>query len=182
MRTTQILCPSASRKNKEQSSFLCISRLEAKQDFKGFHKNWTLSPFLTGWFFLVLSLKAWPLERMLWKLERMRKRFGCSGGTATKRSVVRVSGNWRRMLKRDRRKTGTSSATTGEWEACWTWAEEPHSGGTWEHMVFCFSLQGGGSQPAGVEQLFHRGHRSPSENTDIYFTIHNSSNNTVMKK
>lgn len=50
---------------------------------------------------------------MLWKLERMRKRFGCSGGTATKRSVVRVSGNWRKMLKRDRRKTGTSSATTG---------------------------------------------------------------------
>jgi hypothetical protein len=113
------LCGSATGRKKEQSGFLCVSGLEGRQDFKGFRKNGTLISYSSfiGWFFLVLSLKAFPLERMLWKPGRMRKRCGCSGGTATKRSVVRVSGNWRKMLKRDRRKTGTSSATTGEWEA-----------------------------------------------------------------
>ena len=35
--------------------------------------------------------------------------------------------------------------------------------------------------PLGVEQPFHRGHLRPSENTDIYIMIHNSSKITVMK-
>ena len=35
--------------------------------------------------------------------------------------------------------------------------------------------------PLGVDQVFHRGRLRPSENTDIYITIHDSSKITVTK-
>ena len=63
--------------------------------------------------FLVLNLKAFLLERMPWRQARMRKKYGSSGGTATRRFAVRASGSWRRMPRRARRKTATSLATTG---------------------------------------------------------------------
>lgn len=50
---------------------------------------------------------------MLWKQEKMRRRCGSFGGTATRRFAARVSGNWHKMLKKGRRKTVMCSATTG---------------------------------------------------------------------
>ena len=39
-----------------------------------------------------------------------------------------------------------------------------------------------GSRPlGGSNDLFHRGHPRPSENTDIYIMIHNSSRVTAIK-
>lgn len=85
--------------------------------------SFLLSSNFSGWYCLASNLKVFPLERMLWRQERMRKRCGCFGGTATKRFEVRVSGSWHRTLRRDRRKTETSSATIGEW-AWWVTSEE----------------------------------------------------------
>lgn len=65
-----------------------------------------------------MNLKVFLLERMLWRQEKMRKRCGYFGGTATKKFAARVSGNWHKMLKKVKRKTEMFSATTGEWESC----------------------------------------------------------------
>lgn len=70
--------------------------------------------YCPGWFFLVLNLRAFPLERMLWRQEKMKRRCGSSGETAARRFAARVSGNWHRMPKKDKRKTETFSATTGD--------------------------------------------------------------------
>lgn len=76
-----------------------------------------LYSYFPGWFFLDLNLRVFLLERMLWKQEKMRRRYGSFGGTATRRFAARVSGNWHKMLKKDRRKTVMFSATTGDEES-----------------------------------------------------------------
>lgn len=67
-----------------------------------------------GWFFLVLSLKVFLPERTLWRPERTRRRCGCFGETATRRSAARACGSWRRMRRKGRRRIAMCSATTGE--------------------------------------------------------------------
>lgn len=70
--------------------------------------------YFPGWFCLVLNLKVFLPARTPWRPGKTRRRCGCSGGTAAKRFAVRASGSWRRTRRKGRRRTGTSSATTGE--------------------------------------------------------------------
>lgn len=91
------------------------------KDFR--HNECPPSSYFLGWYSLVSNLKVFLLERTLWRQERMRKRCGCFGGTAPKRFAVRVWGNWRRTLRRGRKKTETSSATTGA-RAAWVSSDE----------------------------------------------------------
>lgn len=66
-----------------------------------------------------MNLRVFLLERMLWKQEKMRKRCGSFGGTATRRFAAKVSGNWPKMPKKGRRRTAMFSATTGDEESRW---------------------------------------------------------------
>ena len=68
------------------------------------------------------------------------------------------------------------------------WMELPrtlHKFLEWEPGSFNWSPYSSGSQPGGHEPFggqmtFHRGRLRPSENTDIYIMIHDSSKITVM--